>query len=1227
VTARSDADEEATSARATRHKNRWARQASRLVARAEWLDARLIFWTGERQNLSRLADAVLPLRAVLQDRLAELPAGLYAVRVDFPGPLRLEVTAVDAVTRALIADTARAIEAVARYPKAGARLVGPVDRWRQGAVAALNARRRAVEGADAWRAGAPDALALEARALWLGAGVPPSAALAESALRAWTTDAREHDPSAAHLAEVALSQRHLHRARHARTSAWAAAGRRLDRWPSAAVAWAATVVGADALVALAAAAPSLNDALAAVWVEERAIDHTPATTRELGDLARLLSALALIRQEPNRRHHLLSRLAVEYLQFCQGSARRPTAAGDAEETFQGLALDLVYHDVRDFAATWRYQTPNSLFDLAEHWLGKDLLGPRTFDYVDHLLAGAAAALGQRHWIPADEDPPTSLSQTVPPASALDPAGAAIAVTVANRLRWKGAPDACAAMAGWIDTCRPLIPLAPFWRDVLAVVPSETTRFDADGARALASSLEYYGRGVATELVLGGGSERAGRARALIPAVLARGPDATAQVFGRQLWLQDEDALDAALRWIGDAARMPRRGGAETDIPVPRAAFNVADPALRDTLLEIGLRAWGEGGAGAREVEQLLAILAHELPASAAACWSASRSALVTVVAPLVRRVLGRRLDATHAADRETPRLVYIILDVCARWLGAGYQNPERLARILADRWASIEAAEEAWRGQDDDRDELQIRLSEGSIPRLLALMPHAPPPRKYAWRAVDGWALVEAHPTARAWVSACLDRTELVSRVVHLLERIALVARLDPGLTAARLFGPLDRVPRAAATWPPWVPPDAILMLEQIARARALAGASGTMPPAVQRLLERSVTLERERAALHARAAGNALSSTQRARLDKLERWVAHPRTHAADRGVELARALPKQLALAGLAAIESLARHDLERRWRQALGGDCPSPDSPAWDNALHLRWSVTHNRRVLARLLRHAARGDHGWMRDLAPNRTFLAGLAAAGLQPDRWLADRSRVLAGPSGPLRAYATTDPLEVLQMGSLFGTCLSAGQFNAYAAVAAAVEANKRVLYVKDRAGRVLGRQLLALTRTGEMIGFTSYGAAADEPGRHGAWVKLALELLALDIARAAGARLTTGAHVSSGLDEGEVKSLGLFCRGYVDSPEAFDWWIEALASAAPRSGAEDRERLRALLARPAPPDLDARASSDWKRDQLGWAACRALLWLGAAAPPLSGEQQAALGLGEAQRALLEERP
>jgi hypothetical protein len=280
----------------------------------------------------------------------------------------------------------------------------------------------------------------------------------------------------------------------------------------------------------------------------------------------------------------------------------------------------------------------------------------------------------------------------------------------------------------------------------------------------------------------------------------------------------------------------------------------------------------------------------------------------------------------------------------------------------------------------------------------------------------------------------------------------------------------------------------------------------------------------------------------------------------------------------------------------------------------------TVTRNRRVLWRLLRHTARGDRSWMRELGPNRVFLARLASSGASTNEWLAARSRQIDVPWDVFTAYVSTDPLEVLQMGSLFGTCLSADRYNAHAAVAAAVELNKRVLYVRDREGRILGRQLLAIIGTGEIVGFTCYGAGLEDARRTGLWVRLALGLLALDISRAAGVRLASAARVSAGLGDADERPVSLFWEGYVDAPECFDWWIEALASSGPGSAAQDRERLRSILQEAVPPARDARKASAWRRDQLGDETRRALLWLGADAPALSARQEQALGLDSPQQ-------
>jgi hypothetical protein len=60
-------------------------------------------------------------------------------------------------------------------------------------------------------------------------------------------------------------------------------------------------------------------------------------------------------------------------------------------------------------------------------------------------------------------------------------------------------------------------------------------------------------------------------------------------------------------------------------------------------------------------------------------------------------------------------------------------------------------------------------------------------------------------------------------------------------------------------------------------------------------------------------------------------------------------------------------------------------------------------------------------------------------------------------------------------MGNYFDTCLSYGRFNAHSTVANACELNKRVIYARDGAGRVVGRKLIGVNSDGKLVGFYSY--------------------------------------------------------------------------------------------------------------------------------------------------------
>lgn len=64
---------------------------------------------------------------------------------------------------------------------------------------------------------------------------------------------------------------------------------------------------------------------------------------------------------------------------------------------------------------------------------------------------------------------------------------------------------------------------------------------------------------------------------------------------------------------------------------------------------------------------------------------------------------------------------------------------------------------------------------------------------------------------------------------------------------------------------------------------------------------------------------------------------------------------------------------------------------------------------------------------------------------------------------------------EILKMGTYVNSCLSLGSFNQYSAIANALDANKRVLYMRDANGQFLARQLLAITKDRKLACFEVY--------------------------------------------------------------------------------------------------------------------------------------------------------
>ncbi len=65
-------------------------------------------------------------------------------------------------------------------------------------------------------------------------------------------------------------------------------------------------------------------------------------------------------------------------------------------------------------------------------------------------------------------------------------------------------------------------------------------------------------------------------------------------------------------------------------------------------------------------------------------------------------------------------------------------------------------------------------------------------------------------------------------------------------------------------------------------------------------------------------------------------------------------------------------------------------------------------------------------------------------------------------------------------MGTYVGSCLGLGGAFSYSAVAALLDANKKVIYARDERGALLGRQLVAIDKDGRLVCFSVYPISAN---------------------------------------------------------------------------------------------------------------------------------------------------
>jgi hypothetical protein len=179
-------------------------------------------------------------------------------------------------------------------------------------------------------------------------------------------------------------------------------------------------------------------------------------------------------------------------------------------------------------------------------------------------------------------------------------------------------------------------------------------------------------------------------------------------------------------------------------------------------------------------------------------------------------------------------------------------------------------------------------------------------------------------------------------------------------------------------------------------------------------------------------------------------------------------RVLAERLMLTQLALIEESVVDWLKR-------GLPARQTTKSGEHALRLLGTLRENRRGLRKFLNAYWAGDQQY---LSKHPATLAWYRRHKTVPHNvW----EQGISFRSGKYSIEVERDPFEVLKLGTYVGSCLAIGGMCSDSAVAALLDANKRVLYARDDRNQVIARQLVAISDQDSLVCFSVYPLSASK--------------------------------------------------------------------------------------------------------------------------------------------------
>ena len=179
-------------------------------------------------------------------------------------------------------------------------------------------------------------------------------------------------------------------------------------------------------------------------------------------------------------------------------------------------------------------------------------------------------------------------------------------------------------------------------------------------------------------------------------------------------------------------------------------------------------------------------------------------------------------------------------------------------------------------------------------------------------------------------------------------------------------------------------------------------------------------------------------------------------------------------LALTRLEMLEQYANHTLEEEYPV-------DRKSANWEHTMKILQRSAENRRHLRRYLKAWLNGDHDYFLRHHQTRAWLSKHSVVNLS--LWLDGINLVRTiGDLGEVTLAVEKNPEEILKMGYYVGSCLSLGGGFEYSAAAVVLDINKQVIYAQDDTGRMLARQLIAISDEDLLVCFEVYPPTVEPP-------------------------------------------------------------------------------------------------------------------------------------------------